>query len=152
MTINELSKLRSALETNSELEDEEIENLWLLIDFEIDRMSITNEMINDAIASVEYDIEQARCVEEYFTDTEKYIDCHVLARDALRDMTNRWVLMSERKPTEADSLKGYIEAYAKSFEETHHMPFSVCKWWWAVDDGVTTHWRKLLPPEELSNG
>jgi reverse gyrase len=52
MDIERLNELRKRLEYNSELEDEEIENLWELIDAEIARQSATKE-IQEAIEWIE---------------------------------------------------------------------------------------------------
>ena len=45
MEVKRLEELRKRLEYNSELEDEEIENLWELIDESIDRQSKTEMVV-----------------------------------------------------------------------------------------------------------
>ena len=105
MDIERLKELRKRLEYNSELEDEEIENLWELIDEAIARQSATSEEVAEAIS-------WAQGMEILYTEKQmpECANCAKTAITALQEY-EPWIPVSERVPEEgAIVMVAYGEA------------------------------------------
>lgn len=59
-----------------------------------------------------------------------------------------WISMNERAPTQEDANEhGYIIAYSEELGI-----YTVCKWHFVLDDGVTSHWMRIpKPPPKCAN-
>ena len=141
MDIERLEDLRKRLEYNSELEDEEIENLWELIDEAIARQSATSEEVAEAISHIQGGYG------DIWQWPKKRRDTIITALQAYQP----WIPVSERLPGRGDADKGgyvltrfsdrAIESWKwdeiASWNEDNNR--SICKL------AAITHWRPMLP-------
>lgn len=85
MDIERLNELRKRLEYNSELEDEEIENLWELIDEAIARQSVKSEDVAEAMEILRLNSEFEKVIgENGDIENQTYLNALDLAITALQ--------------------------------------------------------------------
>lgn len=111
------------------------ENIQKTIDF-------IEELAEDNV--VEWRNQISKKIGSDSTNEEHYVS---IALKALRQMMG-WTSILKRLPTKEDADKnGLIMAYSKEFDQ-----ITVCKWWYVLDDEVTTHWQKTPEsPKEAIN-
>lgn len=140
MDIERLEELRKRLEYNSELEDEEIENLWELIDEAIDRQSATSEEVRRAIQTLKniYPSPKQIATGEY-PHVAEAID---IAITALKEY-QPWVSIGDRLPERGKHVLLCCEVRPSGARY-------VCDNWGDYSSIFTgafaTHWKSLPEP------
>ena len=156
MNIERLKKLRAILERNSELEDEQIEILWELIDTAIARQLVKSEEVAEAIDLL-MELQHDNYVFQNYTEQDiKNYGLISIAITALQAY-EPWVSVSERLPDDGIPVlvtyigfndgKLYSDGVAKwSIEENGYNG----GWLWEIDGSETTvgitHWKPLPEP------
>ena len=147
MDIERLEDLRKRLEYNSELEDEEIENLWELIDEAIARQSATSEEVAEAISHIQGGYG------DIWQWPKKRRDTIITALQAYQP----WIPVSERLPTDGTPvLITYVGFNDGKFHSDGVATWSIEEngynggWLWEIDGSEATveitHWKPLPEP------